>query len=247
MSKTIMLLGVYGMESVECGGVLAKNVKQGGKSVASIMIAGEKMKENLKKSSDILGVEMSYTNFEAFNVNCDLESKKKLVREIRKYKPDIIITQDPHGCVHDFDPDRRMAMILILEALSLCGRDFDEESIAEFGKCKIPTVYYMFAHDNDTIVDIADVWEEKNQAMHVLESQLEFSGKHYETYFGNDLMEKIVPKWNELDNYLDKGRAAQRQFDYAHYLSNGSANHGKIAFAEMYKREGKYHLDNLMV
>lgn len=247
MGKTIMLLGVYGMESVECGGVLAKNVKQGGRSIASIMVAGEKMKENLKKSSEILGIEMSYTNFESFNVNYDLESKKKLVREIRKYKPDIIITQDPNGCIHDHDPDRRMAMMLIIEALSLCGRDFDEESINEFGKCKIPTTYYMFAHDNDTVIDIADVWEEKNQAMALLESQLEFSGKHYESYFGDEIMSKIVPNWNGLDNYLDKGRAAQKQFDYALYLSNGAANHGKIAFAEVYKREGKYFLDNLMV
>lgn len=247
MSKTIMLLGVYGMESVECGGVLAKNVKQGGKSIASIMVAGERMKKNLEKSSEILGIEMSYTNFESYNVNYDLESKKKLVREIRKYKPDIIITQDPHGCIHDFDPDRRVAMTLILEALSLCGRDFDEESIAEFGKCKIPTVYYMFAHENDTVIDIADVWEEKNEAMAVLESQLEFSGKHYETYYGDEIMNKIVPNWKKLDNYLDKGRAAQKQFDYALYLSNGAAHHGKIAFAEMYKREGKYFLDNLMV
>ncbi|MGL5328883.1 MAG: PIG-L deacetylase family protein [Peptostreptococcaceae bacterium] len=247
MKKTILLLGVYGMESVECGGVLAKNVKQGGRSIASIMLAGDKMKENLIKSSEILGIEMSYTNFESYNVNCNLESKKKLVREIRKYKPDIIITQDPHGCIHDFDPDRRMAMILILEAISLCSRDFHEESINEFGKCKTPTIYYMFAHDNNTVVDICDVWEEKNKAMHVLESQMEFSGKHYETYYGNETMKKIVPNWDELDTYLEKGRQAQKQFDYALYLSNGMNNHGKKAFSEVYRKEGMFYLDNLTV
>lgn len=246
MGKTIMLLGVYGMESVECGGVLAKNTKAGGKSIASIMVAGDRMKENLKKSSEILGIEMSYTDFQASNVNVDLESKKKLVREIRKYKPDVIITQDPHGCIHDFDPDRRPAMTLILEAISLCSREFDEESIKEYGKHKIPNIYYMFAHDTDTVVDINSVWEEKNEAMQCLESQLEFSGKHFETYYGNETMSKVVPNWNELDNYLDKGKAAQKCFDYALYLSNGSAHHGKVAFAECYKREGKFYLDNLI-
>lgn len=246
MGKTIMLLGVYGMESVECGGVLAKNVKNGGKSIASIMLAGEKMRENLKKSSDILGIEMSYTDFESGNVNVDLESKKKLVREIRKFKPDIIITQDPYGCISDFDPDRRPAMTLILEAISLCNRNFDEWSINEYGLHKIPNIYYMFAHDTDTVVDISSVWDEKNAAMQCLESQLEFSGKHFETYYGNETMSKIVANWNELDSYLEKGKAAQKCFDYALYLSNGSAHHGKVAFAECYKKEGKFYLDNLI-
>ena len=82
--------------------------------------------------------------------------------------------------------------------------------------------------------------------MQCLESQLEFSGKHYETYFGDEIMSKIVSNWNELDSYLEKGKAAQKCFDYALYLSNGFANHGKFAFAESYRKEGKFYLDNLI-
>ncbi|HBH13189.1 MAG TPA: GlcNAc-PI de-N-acetylase, partial [Clostridiales bacterium] len=36
MPKRMLLLGVYGMELVECGGALAINVQKGGVSFASI-------------------------------------------------------------------------------------------------------------------------------------------------------------------------------------------------------------------
>ena len=51
----MLLIGVYGMEMVECGGVLHKNVMAGGASHASILFAGPKMREGLEKSAAILG------------------------------------------------------------------------------------------------------------------------------------------------------------------------------------------------
>ena len=53
--QRILLLGVYGMEMVECGGVLRKNVEQGGVSHAGILFAGPQMREGLAKSAEILG------------------------------------------------------------------------------------------------------------------------------------------------------------------------------------------------
>ena len=47
--KRILLLGVYGMEMVECGGMLCKNAKAGGASHASFLFTGAKMREDLEK------------------------------------------------------------------------------------------------------------------------------------------------------------------------------------------------------
>jgi hypothetical protein len=51
--KRILLLGVYGMEMVECGGVLHKNAMAGGVSHASILFAGPRMREGLEKQLHI--------------------------------------------------------------------------------------------------------------------------------------------------------------------------------------------------
>ena len=58
--KKILLLGVYGMEMVECGGVLHKNVIHGGISHASILFAGPKMQEGLEKAAAVLHCSIEY-------------------------------------------------------------------------------------------------------------------------------------------------------------------------------------------
>lgn len=37
----MLLIGVYGMEVVECGGALAKNARAGGRSSTTILVARE--------------------------------------------------------------------------------------------------------------------------------------------------------------------------------------------------------------
>ena len=52
--KKILLLGVYGMEMVECGGVLCKNARNGGISHASIMFASEGMQKEINDAAEKL-------------------------------------------------------------------------------------------------------------------------------------------------------------------------------------------------
>ncbi|TXT44093.1 MAG: LmbE family protein, partial [Spirochaetes bacterium] len=144
MGKTILLLGVYGMEMVECGGALAVNAQKGGRSFASIMLAGKQMKENCLKAAEILGVEKVFFNeFQRGEVDLRHDYKIALIKVIRETKPDIVITQDPEHVLHDLDPDRRPAMTLILEALALASRDYALDETPDLSPHPIPNIYYM--------------------------------------------------------------------------------------------------------
>ncbi|MCC5910615.1 MAG: PIG-L family deacetylase [Clostridiaceae bacterium] len=244
--QTMLLLGVYGMEVVECGGVLAKNVEAGGTSYASIMLAGERMRPQATAAAEILGVKLGFTDFTSGEVEVVPEAKKKLIRVIREYKPDIIITQDPEHCFHDLDPDRRLAMILILESIALAARNYALEEMPGLDPHPIPTIYYMTPENPNCVVEVAGVWEKKEKAMDELKSQMEFSGKHYEQYYGNETMAKLVKGWNLLDNYYAKGREAHKEIDKSLHVYHGAGGHGRFALAEAYRREGKFHLENLM-
>ena len=50
--KRVLLLGVYGMEMVECAGALHQNVLAGGVSHAAIFFAGPQMRHGLQKAAE---------------------------------------------------------------------------------------------------------------------------------------------------------------------------------------------------
>lgn len=244
----MLLLGVYGMEVVECGGVLCKNVQNGGKSFASLMLTSQKSEAQVCKAAEALNINIGFTGFKSGEISVTPEAKKKLIRVIRECKPDIIITQDPEHSFTDLDPDRRLAMILILESIALAARDYALDEMPGLTAHPIPTIYYMTPQNPNCLVDISDIWDKKGQAMDQLSGQLEFSGKHYEQYYGEKIMEKIVPGWSKLESYLEKGRQGHRQIDKALHLYQGAAGgHSHFAFAEAYRREGKFHLQNLIL
>ncbi len=246
MAKRILLLGVYGMELVECGGVLAKNVIDGGKSYASIMLAGPLMRDNVSQAAEILGVNKVYFNdFKTGEVNFDREHKLALIKIIREVKPDIVITQDPEHIVSDLDPDRRPAMILILEALALASRDFGLDAMPELEPHSVPKIYYMSPVNPNCTVNIASVWHLKEKGMDVLESQMTFSGKYYERKFSETELEVLVPGFKNLDSYYKKGRSVASSIDKAIHMFYGAGGHGTFALAEAYRFEGRFEFEEL--
>lgn len=246
--QKVLFLGVYGMEVVECGGALAKNVLSGGESYASIMLCRKASQPQVRKAAEVLGVkEVSFLNFEYGTVDLSIESKKKLIKLIREVKPDIIITQDPDHSFHDLDPDRRPAMILLLESIALASRDFALEEMSGLAPHPIPTIYYMTPHHPNTVVDITDVWDKKEKAMDMLESQMEFSGMHFDEMLDSKAVETLFPGYSKLTNYYEKGRAMHNVLDKAVHVYHGLATHGHFALAEAYRREGNFHLSELTV
>jgi N-acetylglucosamine malate deacetylase 1 len=246
--QRLLFLGVYGMEVVECGGALAKNVLSGGESFASIMLCRESSQPQVKKAAEVLGVkEISFLNFQYGTVDLSVESKKKLIKVIREVRPDIIITQDPDHSFHDLDPDRRPAMTLLLESIALASRDFALEDMPGLNPHPIPTIYYMTPHHPNTVVDITDVWEKKEKAMDMLESQMEFSGMHFDEMLDSKAVETLYPGYSKLANFHEKGRAIHKVLDKAVHVYHGLATHGHFALAEAYRREGNFHLSELIV
>ena len=243
--KRILLLGVYGMEMVECGGVLCRNAKAGGVSHASIMFAGPMMREGLAKSAEILGCSVEYLGMQTHTISASEEEKKKLIKVIRTFKPDIIITQDPEHCISDLDPGRRPAMIALLEAMSLAGRDIwlDEEAGTEVHRGF--TTYYMTPENPNCLVDIAEVWNEKCQAMNVLESQLEFIGELHDNPEDRAMYEKFIPDAKNMDR-LTYGTEIKRLMDMAYHLYYGSTGHNRVLVSENYRRDGLFVLNELI-
>lgn len=246
MGKTILLLGVYGMEMVECGGALAINAKNGGESYASIMLAGEQTQKDVLKAQEVLGVKKVYFNeFERGMVDLRYEYKVKLIKVIREVKPDIIITQDPEHVLHDLDPDRRPAMTLILEAIALASRDFALEDTPGLAPHPIPKIYYMSPLNPNCTVNVAEVWDLKEKGMDVLEAQMEFSGHHFEKNLSSKELDVLVPGFKDLDSYYKKGRMAHSQIDRAIHMYYGVGGHGNFALAEPYRFDGKFEFDEL--
>ena len=167
--KKILFLGVYGMEVVECGGALAKNVLNGGESYASIMLCRETSQPQVRNAAEILGVKISFLNFEYGTVDLSKESKIKLIKLIREVK-----------------------------------------------------------------------------AMDMLESQMEFSGMHFDEILDSKTVEILSPGYSQLKNHQEKGRAMHRVLDKAVHVYHGLATHGHFALAEAYRREGNFHLQELI-
>lgn len=244
MGERVLLIGVYGMELVECGGALAANVAAGGESHAALMLCSERMQRDVAQAAQILDVHLQFLNFRNGYVTVDEDHKRALVRVIRTVRPSIVITQDPEHSLADLDPDRRPAMTLILEALGLASRGYAADDGLE--PHPVPTVYYMTPSRPNCVVNIAPYWDKKVAAMDALESQLEFSGRHWSDAMKPEDLEALVPGYADLRSDVERGRAVHRALDRAIHIYHGIGHHGHFAFAEAYRREGDFHLDTLI-
>ena len=244
MGERVLLIGVYGMELVECGGALAANVAAGGESHAVLMLCSERMQQDVAQAAQLLDVQLRFLNFRNGYVSVDEGHKRALVRVIRTVRPSIVITQDPEHSLADLDPDRRPAMTLILESLALASRGFAPDDGLE--PHSVPTVYYMTPSRPNCVVNIAPYWNKKVAAMDALESQLGFSGRHWSEALKPEDLEALVPGYAGLGSDVERGRAVHRALDRAIHIYHGIGHHGHFAFAEAYRREGDFHLDTLI-
>ena len=246
IGQRILLLGVYGMEVVECGGVLCKNTDAGGVSHAAILFASPQMRADLNRSAEILGCSIENLGMDAGTNAGTREEKLEIVRVIRTFRPDIIITQDPEHCVSDLDPGRRPAMTVLLEGMALAGRDYALEELPGLKPHRGFTIYYMTPEHPNCLVDICDVWERKCQTMDALERQLEFIGELMEGSRRKSQYAMLIPGFAEMSTSLEIGTAAKRLMDQAYHLYHGSTGHHDVFLSESYRRDGMFILDTLM-
>ncbi len=245
--KDILLLATYGMEIVECGGTLVKHVMAGGNIYAAVSLVRTRNREQVRKAAGVLGVNVRFLDFESGELKADLDSKIKIVRLIREIRPEIVITQDPEHSYLDLDPDRREAMVLYIEAVSLAARDWKIEECGNLKAHQVKSVYFMTPERPNCVVDVAAVFHLKELAMNELAGQLVFTAETMAERLPLSAMSYLLADYHQVkDVPVELGRALHREMNRAFHIYHGIFSHSSFVLAEPFRRAGPFELEGLI-
>jgi len=173
-----------------CGGTVAKWIKEG-KSVVYVLctngdkgtsdptikpeqLAATREKEQLA-AADVLGVrEVLFLKHPDQGLEETPEFRKELVRLIRMYRPDTVITVDPYR-KYIWHRDHRITGQVVLDAVFPYARDLYaypdliQEGLEPF---KVKEVLLWASEEPNYNVDITDVFDMKVKALRCHESQV---------------------------------------------------------------------------
>lgn len=243
----VLMLASFGLEIVECGGALARHAQAGDDVQAAVLLSRPESRPQVTKAAGILGIEhVEFLGFPYGEFTLDATWKEKIVELVRRVRPDIVITQDPHHAQHDLDPDRRLIALLYTESFALAGRDWHVEQCGGHPPHLVKTIYYMTPEHANCIVEISSTFALKQAALATLGYQLAFSAQMIEQRTNADTLRRVLPTYDELSE--DKqalGHALHTQFDLALALVNGLAGHSGAVLGEAYRREGAFVVDKL--
>lgn len=97
----------------------------------------------------------------------DIQLREKVVREIRRHRPDVIITHDPFR-PYALHPDHRAVGYAALDAVYPTARDphyFPEHLRAGLQPHKTAEIWFFNAEHPDLVVDITDTFARKQDAL----------------------------------------------------------------------------------
>lgn len=167
---------------LSCGGTVALHTSMGQKVGIIDLTRGEMgtrgtpeiRHEEAEAAKKILGVAVRENmNFrDAFFLN-DHEHQLALIRMIRKYRPDIVLT----NATDDRHSDHPRAAILVTEACFMSGLEKIQTTSddGENQKKWRPSAVYHFIQSKflqpDIIVDVSDHWDTKMKAVRAYKSQ----------------------------------------------------------------------------
>lgn len=166
-----------------CAGTLAKFVKEGKKAYIVICTAGNKgtpdphmkgedlaaMREReQREASDELGVtETIFLGNPDGELFPTLEFREQIVRQLRTYRPDVVITHDPFR-PYTLHPDHRAVGITTTDAVYPTARDaiyFPDHYREGLEPWKVGEIWYYGSDQPDTFVDITETFERKIAAL----------------------------------------------------------------------------------
>ncbi len=104
----------------------------------------------------------------------DLDLREKIVRMIRTYRPDVIITHDPFR-PYALHPDHRAVGMATHDAVYPTARDhlyYPQHLEAGLEPHKTAEIWYFGADDPDKFIDITDTFDTKIDALKAHKSQV---------------------------------------------------------------------------
>lgn len=172
-------------DDVECAiaGSLLKHIAIG-KKVAIVDLTSGKIgtygtsierKKEAKDAAEILGISYrEQLNFKDGAIQNDETSRLKIVQAIRKYKPEIILS----NAIHDRQPDHANTATLINDANFLSGLEKAETSYKGISQSKWRSeLVYNYIQDYfiepDFVIDITNYMDKKTESILAYKSQFE--------------------------------------------------------------------------
>jgi LmbE family N-acetylglucosaminyl deacetylase len=172
------------------GGTMSRLVKLGKTVVIVQVTSGDKgttdasiSPEELAKSREVeeleaakaIGVQhVEFLRAADGELTPDLILREKIVRMIRTYRPDVLITHDPFR-PYAFHPDHRAVGFAAHDAVYPTARDphyFPEHLRAGLEPHKTAEIWYFNAEEPDLVIDISDTFDDKCNALRGHVSQI---------------------------------------------------------------------------
>src|SRR6478609_7241093 len=204
MKLDILVLAAHPDDAeISCGGTIAKHVSLGFKVGVVDLTRGELgtrgtaaiRDQEAADSSKILGLSVreNLGLRDGFFENSE-EDQLKVVKAIRKYQPEIVLT----NAIYDRHPDHGRASHLVYESSFLSG--LTKVETQEGGKTQTAwrpkSVYYFIQSQYiqpDFVVDVSDFWDKKLESLRAFRSQFyDPQSKEPETFISNPGFLKLI-------------------------------------------------------
>ena len=181
-------------EGMELAYVLCTNGDNGSSDpdITSIQLAITRQQEQRAASSIIGTRDVTFLGYGDGELESSREVIGKIVREIRRFKPDIIFCQDPYFRNRHNHRDHRMAGQSTFDAVYPFARDhlhFPEHLAEGLETHKVAEIYTTMAEEPDVVLDISDVIDIKIKALQAHRSQISNP---------EDMAERILGRTSEL-------------------------------------------------
>ena len=194
LNKVMIILAHPDDPEFFCGATIAKFTAQGKQVRYCLLTCGDKGSDDPGMTHDqlcamrheeqtnaarVLGVtDLVWLDYPDGELEPTLEARKRVAREIRKFKPDIVITCDPTRMYSPFGinhSDHRAAGQITLDALypGVGNRMYFTDLLAEgLEPHQVKEVYIAGAVEPDTVVDVTDTFDVKIKALREHKSQI---------------------------------------------------------------------------
>jgi LmbE family N-acetylglucosaminyl deacetylase len=199
--KIVMVIAAHPDDSeFGSGGTIAKWVREGQQVICVVCTNGDKgtsddsmtseklariREQEQREAAKVLGVsEVIFLGYPDGGLEDTAEFRGKLVRLLRKYRPDVVITHDPK-LRYMGHRDHRIAGIVAMDAIFPYSRDhlfYPEHKAEGLLPHKVKEVYFTGTEDPDIFIDISETFETKVKAISCHVSQVGERSKDWENW-----------------------------------------------------------------